>query len=78
MAVSAQVQGVRLLIVNEGSELLEIWSNTDSPVALTARLGGRAGRDVSLTPAMRSAYDVLAPTIAPGATGLVYARSSSG
>ena len=74
VVVSARVLPIRLLVIDDESNLIQIWSNGDEPARLEARKSSRNGPEVPVSPALRAAYDRVAPTIPPGAKGLVYQR----
>ena len=74
VVVTAGVEAVRLLVVDDRGGLLQVWSNTDGPAELHARRGSRAGPAVAVTEGLHAAYEQIAPTIPPGARGLVYER----
>ena len=78
--VSARVQAVRLIVINEKGIITSIWSNTPSadPAAfvLRARQGGLTGQDVPMTGPIRAQYERLATHVDWSVLGKAYSKGS--
>ncbi|MBI4331296.1 MAG: hypothetical protein HY673_08455 [Chloroflexi bacterium] len=74
VVVSAEIVPIRLLVIDEEGNLAQVWSNGGETAKLEARQSGRNGPEAPISVALRAAYEQIAPTIPPGAKGLVYQR----
>lgn len=78
--VSARVQAVRLIVVDEKGTVTTIWSNTpardSAAFVLKARQGSLDGQDIPVSGQIRSQYERLATRIDWSVLGKAYSRGS--